>query len=143
MFQKVNKRITAFVLFAIMLISTVAATLTAYAVSGEKKTEVTAAETKESDFSSKRLIVMTDDASVIQGKGSVIGEYGEVYLLQFETAKETMEAYASLKDKVTAVEPDIVVEAASTNKGSDIQINETENPVEALNGLGDAKAAKK
>lgn len=142
MFQKVNKRITAFVLFAIMLISTVAATLTAYAVNGEKKTEVTAAETKESDFSSKRLIVMTDDESVIQGKGSVIGEYGEVYLLQFETAKEAMEAYASLKDKVTAVEPDIVVEAASTNKGSDIQINETENPVEALNGLGDAKASK-
>ena len=142
MFQKVNKRITAFVLFAIMLISTVAATLTAYAVNGEKKTEVTAAETKESDFSSKRLIVMTDDESVIQGKGSVIGEYGEVYLLQFETAKEAMEAYASLKDKVTAVEPDIVVEAASTNRGSDIQINETENPVEALNELGDAKASK-
>lgn len=92
-----------------------------------------------SDFASMRLVVLADDESVIVNDSDVIGQYDNVYLLQFTSIQQTMNAYAYYKDKVTAVEPDATVEAAEENgsisilEESSIPMSEEENPILALN----------
>lgn len=76
----------------------------------------------EDDFASKRLMVLSDDPSVFVGKNNVIGQYGDLYLMQFDTAEAAMQAYGYYKDIVTAVEPDVPVTVASNadlDKGTD------------------------
>ena len=65
------------------------------------------------DFASMRLMVLSDDPSVFEGKNNVIGQYGNLYLMQFDFPEAAMQAYDYYKDIVTAVEPDISVEVAS------------------------------
>lgn len=65
------------------------------------------------DFASMRLMVLSDDPSVFEGKNNVIGQYGNLYLMQFDSPEAAMQAYNYYKDIVTAVEPDISVEVAS------------------------------
>ena len=80
------------------------------------------------DFTSMRLIVLTEDASVITDTDNIIGIYDDIYLLQFDSVQETKEAYVRYKTKVTAVEPDESIEAA-TNTGSETVVDETEETV--------------
>ena len=91
----------------------------------------------EADFSSMRLVVLADDTSVIAHDSDIIGQYENVYLLQFPSVQQTMNAYAYYKDKVPAVEPDTVVETASLERDpediSDISMDPERNPIEALN----------
>ena len=82
------------------------------------------------DFASKRLMVLADDLSVFVGKNNVIGQYGNLYLMQFDTVEAAMQAYGYYKDIVTAVEPDISVEVASAVNGADA---DTENDVTLSN----------
>lgn len=89
-----------------------------------------------SDFASMRLVVLADDASVIANDSDVIGQYGNVYLLQFTSIQQTMNAYTYYKDKVQAVEPDATVETAAETESvqkADITMTEDENPVAMLN----------
>ena len=103
MLQKLKKRATALTLLAVMLVTTVAASLSAYASDGKDATakegsEVMESEVSgldESDFGSKRLVVLSEDRADIAVEDNIIGEYGDVYLLQFDSAEETMKAYAS------------------------------------------------
>lgn len=152
MLQKFKKRATALTLLAVMFVTTVAASLSAYASDGKDATAKVESEImgsdvsglSESDFVSKRLVVMAEEKSDIAVKDNIIGEHGDVYLLQFDSAEETMKAYAYLKDKVTAVEPDIVVSAASKSASeSGIQVDEEQNPVDALNDIGVSENTKK
>lgn len=117
-------------------------------------------ELNASDFASMRLVILTDDASVITNDSDVIGQYGNVYLLQFTSIQQTMNAYVYYKNKVDAVEPDVAVEMASdteteteveTEAGtetetetetemtaleeSQIAVDEEMNPIMALNEL--------
>lgn len=80
----------------------------------------------EDDFASKRLMVLADDPSVFVGKNNVIGQYGNLYLMQFDTVEAAMQAYDYYKDIVTAVEPDVSVEVASAVNDADA---DTENDV--------------
>lgn len=80
----------------------------------------------EDDFASKRLMVLADDPSVFVGKNNVIGQYGNLYLMQFDTVEAAMQAYDYYKDIVTAVEPDVSVVAASAVNDADA---DTENDV--------------
>lgn len=82
----------------------------------------------EDDFASKRLMVLADDPSVFVGKNNVIGQYGNLYLMQFDTVEAAMQAYGYYKDIVTAVEPDISVEVASN-----VDAGDTENDVTLSN----------
>ena len=101
-----------------------------------------AADLNASDFASMRLVVLADDASVIANDSDVIGQYEDVYLLQFTSIQQAMNAYVYYKDKVQAVEPDAVVETASEPESDvvaenmpDIQMDEKENPIAALSEL--------
>lgn len=94
------------------------------------------ADLNASDFASMRLVVLADDASVITNDSDVIGQYGNVYLLQFTSIQQAMNAYTYYKDKVTAVEPDATVETAAETESvrtADIAMTEDENPVAMLN----------
>src|SRR5699024_5482434 len=86
-----------------------------------------------------RLIVLADDTSVLADDSDIIGQYENVYLLQFSSIQQAMEAYVYYKDKVTAVEPDAVVETASEDNDSEdiasIVMDSERNPVEALNDV--------
>ncbi len=73
----------------------------------------------EDDFASMRLMVLSDDPSVFEGKNNVIGQYGDLYLMQFDSPEAAMQAYDYYKDIVTAVEPDISVEVASNVNAGD------------------------
>lgn len=94
------------------------------------------ADLNASDFASMRLVVLADDVEVITNDSDVIGQYGNVYLLQFTSIQQAMNAYVYYKDKVTAVEPDVMVEAADeteTVQKAEIAMTEDENPVAMLN----------
>lgn len=67
------------------------------------------------DFSSARLLVMTDDENDIIDKEHMIGSYGDIYLLQYKSAEQAMTAYSYYKEHVDAVEPDAKIAAASEN----------------------------
>lgn len=114
----------------------------------------------DADFASSRLVVMTDKDSVFTDKDTVIGHYGNIYLVQYDSVAKTKEAYARLKDKVKAVEPDKDVTAATnevtatllaeeTTKSEDTavedateEITETVNADNAIAGLNDMKTSK-
>ena len=97
------------------------------------------ADLNAADFASMRLIVLADDTSVLADDSDIIGQYENVYLLQFSSIQQAMEAYVYYKDKVTAVEPDAVVETASEDNDSEdiasIVMDSERNPVEALNDV--------
>lgn len=142
MLQMIKKRATALMLLALMLVTTVAASLSVYASDGKDATEKSetiesdASGLDKSDFVSNRLVVMAEEKSDIAIESNIIGEYGDVYLLQYGSAEETMKAYEYLKDRVIAVEPDIAVSVASkTASESGIQVDEERNPVDALNDI--------
>lgn len=115
-------------------------------------------DVSDSDFVSNRLVVMTDKNDMFTDKDSVIGHYGNIYLLQYDSVANTKEAYARLKDKVTAVEPDKEVIAASNevtatlltdteSEASDNKQTEditvSDNNDNAIAGLNDMKDSKK
>lgn len=114
--------------------------------SAETETEDTA-DLNASDFASMRLVVLADDASVITNDSDVIGQYDNVYLLQFTSIQQAMNAYTYYKDKVTAVEPDGVVEtadeSADTADGEELLLDEESNPFQALSDLPEMKESHK
>lgn len=94
----------------------------------------------ESDFTSQRLIVMTSDSASIGVDEQVLGVYGNVYLIQYDSVEAAMEAYLSyLEDtEVDAVEPDMTVEIATdtdTVGAEIIQMTEEDNPIATLSDM--------
>lgn len=89
------------------------------------------------DFSSCRLVLSTEDAGVIRDGDTILGSYGSIHLLSFETAEETEAAYDYYKDKVDAVEPDATVVGAEgeTAEAEPIPMTEEENPMVLLDGM--------
>lgn len=92
-----------------------------------------------SDFASMRLVVVTDDKTKIPNESDVIGAYGDLYLIQFTSIQQTMNAYVHFKDLGLSVEPDMTIQVA--NKDGDINLianqaeitmDETQNPMTVL-----------
>lgn len=82
-------------------------------ISDVQGAEKTVDDVDKSDFASKRLVAVADDKSVFTDADKVIGQYDNIYLLQYESVEDAKVAYSRLKDSVTAVEPDKDVTAAS------------------------------
>lgn len=66
------------------------------------------------DFQTGRLVVLTDAAEDIIDQEHVIGAYGNIYLLQYKSIEQAMNAYIYYQTHASAVEPDVAVEAAET-----------------------------
>lgn len=122
-------------------------------ISDVQGAEKTVDDVDKSDFASKRLVVVSDKKSVFTDADKVIGQYGNLYLLQYETVKDAKDAYARLKDSVTAVEPDKDVTAAteasaeeSTEAASNMETStdaDTSNAIAALNDMDASQPAQK
>ena len=122
-------------------------------ISDVQGAEKTVDDVDKSDFASKRLVVVSDKKSVFTDADKVIGQYGNIYLLQYDSVKATKDAYARLKDSVTAVEPDKDVTAAteasaeeSTEAVSNMETStdvDTSNAIAALNDMDASQPAQK
>lgn len=115
--------------------------------------EKTVDDVDKSDFASKRLVVVADDKSVFTDADKVIGQYDNLYLLQYDTVKDTKDAYSRLKDSVTAVESDKDVTAATeataeesteTTSATEMPADaDTSNAIDALNGMDASEPVQK
>lgn len=111
--------------------------------------DVSTDDLNAADFASMRLLMVVDDASVIVDTDDIIGQYGNIYMMQYTSIQQAMNAYAYYKDKVTAVEPDKAVEAATEEDGieinasTSISMNESENPIDTLNDMDESAEAQK
>lgn len=130
--QPLGKRLTA----CFLLLLTV---LTLFGCAGSGKwMNARATDTDpQMDFSSCRLVLSTEDAGVIRDGDTLLGSYGSIHLLSFETAEETEAAYDYYKDKVDAVEPDATITGAEgeTAETEPIPMTEEENPMVLLDGM--------
>lgn len=104
----------------------------------EKSGKISAVFKKYTDFSSKQLIVMADNNSDFVTKGNVIGQYGNMYIIQFNTVDEAKQAYSDYKDTVSAVEPNTLVQMAAKTDA----INDSINPINTLNSVKDSEIVK-
>ena len=95
-----------------------------------------------SDFTSRRLVLMADDDSIIIDKDyHLLGEYNNIYLLYYDTVNETMDAYQYYKSLAYAVEPDVVMAAADEENVNDtvtdvditsFEVSDSTNPITTL-----------
>ena len=83
------------------------------------------------DFSSMRLIVMAADKDAIIDPEHLIGNYGDIWLLQYSSEKQAMSAYAYYRKHASAVEPDAPVSAADGEAVEDQSLIDS-NPLAAL-----------
>ena len=95
-----------------------------------------------SAFTSRRLVLMADDDSIIIDKDyHLLGEYNNIYLLYYDTVNETMDAYQYYKSLAYAVEPDVVMAAADEENVNDavtdvditsFEVSDSTNPITTL-----------
>ena len=70
-------------------------------------------------FSTARLIILSDDSNAIIDPEHIIGNYDNIYLMQYKSVEQAMNAYAYYEVNAEAVEPDVAVEAAETKENPD------------------------
>ena len=60
-------------------------------------------------FSTARLIILSDDSNAIIDPEHIIGNYDNIYLMQYKSVEQAMNAYAYYEVNAEAVEPDVAV----------------------------------
>ena len=93
-------------------------------------------------FSTARLIILSDDSNDIIDPEHIIGNYDNIYLMQYKSVEQAMNAYAYYEVNADAVEPDKEIvtaeEIVNDNNASDSAISpddvmtEESNPIVAL-----------
>lgn len=68
-------------------------------------------------FSSRRLIVGTDNPSIFKKQDEILSDFNGLYLLQFKTEKEARESYLYYLEKADLVEVDTGIEIADQEAG--------------------------
>lgn len=101
-----------------------------------------------SQFTSQRLVLLSSDENIVVDPEHLIGEYGNIYLLQYNSVEQTMNAYVYYLERAEAVEPDTAVAAASNVEQEEAEIpsevtaNEIDNPISTLAGEQDSAAVQ-
>lgn len=86
-----------------------------------------------SQFSSQRLVVLASDSDTVIDPEHMIGQYDNIYLLQYTSVEQTMNAYVYYLSKAEAVEPDTAIVAASDETDAETEsgtVSETESQPE-------------
>ena len=65
------------------------------------------------DFSSQRILVVADDASLIEDAQHIIGEADGLYLMQYDSAQDAADAYGYYYGRAAAVDTDTLFRADS------------------------------
>lgn len=68
-----------------------------------------------SDFSSKRLVILAESEEDILDPEHIQTQYGEIYVMQYDSVQQAMNAYVYYQANALAVEPDRAVTVASDN----------------------------
>lgn len=76
----------------------------------------TSDDAEQLDFSSKRLLIGTDNPDVISKDTPIIGEYDGIYLAQYDSEEAAKNAYAYYSVAAAFAEPDSVMAAAETTE---------------------------
>ena len=88
------------------------------------------------DFSSMRLIIATSDDSIFVEPESVIGSFGDIYLLQFTDEETAMKAYLYYQNKADLVDVDTGIQICEGEAAEDVStgniMSEGENPLSEL-----------
>lgn len=99
------------------------------------------------DFTSMRLIIGTDDASLIADDKSIVGSYDNVYLAQYDSEENAEKAYEKYFGKADFAEPDIGLGAAeesaenTSNTMTEAPMTENSNPMQELSAADDSSDA--
>lgn len=105
----------------------------------EKSGMVSVVFDKHVDYSSKQLVLLADDASIISKDETIVAQHGNMYVLNFDTEEKAKQAYDKYKDKVSAIEPDASVAIASGETVGDKAVNS----IQLLNKIKTSEMAKK
>jgi hypothetical protein len=81
----------------------------------------------EADFASMRLVVLADKPEKIVDPEHIIGQYDNIYLLQYKTALQTIHAYVYYLQNADAVEPDQTMETAEESTPTLLQTDDAED----------------
>ena len=82
----------------------------------------------ETDFASRRLLVMALNETQILDNEMILETYGDIYLIEYSSVEDCMAAYIYYLNEAEAVEPDSVMEIASDQNNN----NNTASTKEAL-----------
>ena len=91
-----------------------------------------------SDFASMRLLVEITDDTLVPVQEQILGQYKNLYLLEFTSIQQTMNAYVHFKNHGCFVEPDMQVTSAGTDEiviTSENEMTREENPLAKLSEL--------
>ena len=103
----------------------------------EKTPEDIASVAASIDFSSKRLIVITSDSSLLE-RMPVVSSFNDIHILQFETPEEASAAFCELYDSVDFIEVDSGIAVADDDEVisepivTDTVMTEEDNPFNEL-----------
>ena len=95
-----------------------------------------------SDFAAARLVVLADSADTVIDPEHVIAEYGDIYLLQYNSVEQAMNAYVYYAENAAAVEPDTVLETARERDTGSMEVTQEVNPIAALSEEPDSVPAQ-
>lgn len=79
------------------------------------------------DLSSQRLIIGTADANALAEETSVVANFDNVYLLQFENETEAAKGFLKYFDAADFVTPDVAVEVAEDDTDPEEEVITTDN----------------
>ena len=85
------------------------------------------------EFASSRLIMTNDTDDIIIDTEHLIGNYDNIYLLQYKTPQQAMNAYVYYLKKAAAVEPDVNIVAAAQDDTTDDEYEYTSGIMTADN----------
>ena len=86
-------------------------------------------------FSSSRIVMTTDCPEIIIDKENIIANYSNIYLMQYKTPDQAINAYMYYKDYAEAIEPDMSLEIASLKESSaESSIDASDNTNLDING---------
>lgn len=99
-----------------------------------------------SDFASMRLVVLASNPDTMIDPEHVIANYDKIYLLQYGSVEQAMNAYVYYMANADAVEPDTVLEMASevlSDENIDMDVTEEQNPISALSEEDDSDIVRR
>lgn len=97
-------------------------------------------------FSSMRLVILAYGADTVIDPEHVIAKYDDIYLLQYSSVEQAMNAYVYYEARAKAAGPDTVVETASgilSDADISMEVTEEQNPIAALSLAPDSAAVQK
>ena len=89
------------------------------------------------DFSSRELLVGTDDPSIFTWDTEVISEYNGIYLTRYESEEVTKNAYTYYYDKADFVDANVVFAVQDNEETEDENISQLNEGDDAISNLND------